>query len=136
MTLNERLAAALEAYTCRAGKVLVEPGAVLFDMDGVLYDSMPGHAVAWKQMCEENGIDAVADEFYAYEGRTGASTINILFQRQFGHGATDEDVKRLYGRKSELFKAMGKPRIMPGAPEAVRAVLDAGAQPVLVTGSA
>lgn len=133
--MDKRLSQALEAYTLRIGHALEAVKAVLFDMDGVLYDSMPGHARAWKQMCDENGIIAEADEFFGYEGRTGASTIDILFLRQYGHGATDDDVRRLYGRKSELFKAMGLPPIMEGAKEAIEAVEAAGAVSVLVTGS-
>lgn len=135
MKNDNSLAVALAAYKARTGYSLSRPRAVLFDMDGVLYDSMPGHAKAWKQMCDENGIVAEPEEFFAYEGRTGASTINILFQRQFGHCANDDEIKRLYARKSELFKAMGDAPIMPGAKHAVDVVLKAGAAPVLVTGS-
>lgn len=135
-TDNDILAAAIARYGARTGITLSTPlRAVMFDMDGILYDSMPGHCLAWKQMCDENGIEADADEFFAYEGRTGASTIDILLQRQFGRHATDDDVRRLYGRKSELFKARGLPPIMPGAQNAVNTVLKAGALPVLVTGS-
>lgn len=133
--LKTKLESALKNYAARTGHRLENAAAVLFDMDGVLYDSMPGHCKAWKQMCDENGIVAQPDEFLVYEGRTGASTIDILFHRQFGHGATPEDVKRLYGRKSELFKAMGAAPLMPGATDAVEAVRTAGATPVLVTGS-
>lgn len=132
----EKINDAFARYAARTGHGISIPlKAVLFDMDGILYDSMPGHCVAWKQMCDENGIEAEADEFLVYEGRTGASTINILYQRQFGHGATDEDVKRLYARKSELFKSRGPAPVMPGAQDAVGLVLAAGALPVLVTGS-
>lgn len=126
---------ALVHYTARTGKTLHRPQAALFDMDGVLYDSMPGHAVAWKKMCDENGIDAVADEFFSYEGRTGASTIEILYLRQFGRKPTPEEIKRLYARKCVFFNAIGEPPVMPGAPDAVGAVLAAGAKAVLVTGS-
>ncbi len=108
---------------------------VLFDMDGVLYDSMPGHARAWMAMCRAEGIDARYDEFFAYEGRTGASIINILFRRQFGRDATEEEKKRLYAVKCAGFAAAGKAPVMPGAIPAVRTVTAAGAQPVLVTGS-
>lgn len=132
---ERKIEEALEAYRLRTGTPLAPVKAVLFDMDGVLYDSMPGHAKAWKQMCDENGIEATADEFYCYEGRTGASTINILYNRAFGHDASEEDIKRLYARKSELFRAMGRPEVMAGARDAVDAVVAAGAVPVLVTGS-
>ena len=134
-TKSAEITKALERYKQRTGHELELPLAVLFDMDGVLYDSMPDHCRAWKQMCDENGIIAEPEEFLAYEGRTGASTIDILLKRQFGRGATDDDVTRLYGRKSELFKAMGEPPIMPGAQRALDIVAAKGALPVLVTGS-
>ena len=43
----------------------------------VLYDSMPGHARAWMEMCRREGLHAEYDEFFGYEGRTGASTISL-----------------------------------------------------------
>ena len=109
--------------------------AVLFDMDGVLYDSMPGHARAWMEMCRREGLHAEYDEFFGYEGRTGASTIDILIRRQYGRAATPEEQKRLYAIKSEVFASFGPAPIMAGATEAVAAVVSAGAVPVLVTGS-
>lgn len=134
--MNDKITKALERYKERTGSALSGSiRAVLFDMDGVLYDSMPGHARAWKQMCDEEGIANNPDEFFGYEGMTGAATINLLYNRQFGHGATEADVKRMYARKSELFKAQGAPIIMPGAQDAVAEVLRAGAATVLVTGS-
>ena len=133
--MKQPLGKALETYAARTGHNLDRPRAVLFDMDGVLYDSMPGHAKAWKKMCDATGIQCEEDEFYAYEGRTGASTINLLYQRQWGHGADDETCRRLYAIKSEHFKALGPPRLMPGATEAVDTVLERGATTVLVTGS-
>lgn len=126
---------ALDRYAHRTAHRLGEVKAVLFDMDGVLYDSMPGHAKAWSAMCKSAGIDCEENEFFAYEGRTGASTINLLYMRQYGHGADDETCRRLYAIKSENFKAMGLPPMMDGASEAVSVVIEAGIPSVLVTGS-
>ncbi|MDE6135536.1 MAG: HAD-IA family hydrolase [Muribaculaceae bacterium] len=134
--MKQKINDALTHYAGRSGAPLSRPvKAVLFDMDGVLYDSMPGHARAWKQMCDENGIDSDPDEFFGYEGMTGAATIDLLFRRQFGRGASEEDARRLYARKSELFKSWGAPEAMPGARAAVGAAVEAGADCVLVTGS-
>ena len=66
--------------------------AVLFDMDGVLFDSMPNHARSWAQVCTRFGLDMTPEEAYLHEGRTGASTINILTQRQWGRNATEEEI--------------------------------------------
>lgn len=109
--------------------------AALFDMDGTLYDSMPRHADAWMQMCRANGINARRDEFFLFEGRTGASTINILFERQFGHPATPEQTEELYRQKTVNFKAMPKPPVMPGAIDVTRLCAEAGLECILVTGS-
>ncbi len=133
MTDTEILAA-LDRYRQR-GRVLNTPVAALFDMDGVLYDSMPNHARAWKSMCDENGIKAELEEFFPYEGRTGASTINVLFNRQYGRNATEEEIKRLYRRKTEFFSAMPPVVMMAGADKAIGTCPELGLACVLVTGS-
>lgn len=109
--------------------------AILFDMDGVLYDSMPAHAKSWQQTIEELGLKSNPEEFYLHEGRTGSSTINIIFQRNFGRNASEEEVQRIYKRKSELFVEYNSGNIIPGAKEALEIVKSAGLTPVLVTGS-
>ena len=75
--------------------------AILFDMDGVLYNSMPAHAKSWQQTVEELGLKTNPEEFYLHEGRTRASTIHIIFQRNFGRDATEEEIQAIYERKSD-----------------------------------
>ncbi|MDE6866981.1 MAG: beta-phosphoglucomutase, partial [Muribaculaceae bacterium] len=65
--------------------------AALIDMDGVLYDSMKLHTLAWYRMMTELGIPCERDEFYLYEGMTGKATINRLFQRAYGRDASQEE---------------------------------------------
>ena len=48
---------------------------VLFDMDGVLYDSMPNHGVAWQRAMKEFGIHFTLEDSYATEGARGVDTI-------------------------------------------------------------
>lgn len=119
----------------RHGYTRLTTRAALFDMDGTLYDSMPLHARAWMEMCAEEGLNAHFDEFFGFEGRTGADTINILFNRQYGHDATPEEIKRLYGRKTEIFAAQPKPPVIKGADMVTRYCRDAAMTTVLVTGS-
>ena len=109
--------------------------AALIDMDGVLYDSMPLHARAWHQMLAEQGIKTDPDEFFLYEGMTGAATINLIFRRELGRDATEEEKKNLYARKSEIFASLGKKKPMPGADRMLAAFVHAGIPRVLVTGS-
>ncbi|MDE5997678.1 MAG: HAD-IA family hydrolase [Muribaculaceae bacterium] len=109
--------------------------AALIDMDGVLYDSMKYHTLAWKQMMEENGIVCSRDEFYLYEGMTGAATIDLLWQREFGHPCDPDKRAALYDYKTKIFKKIGSNEPMPGADRMLRTLCDRGIKCVLVTGS-
>lgn len=127
--------AAIERFMQAHDYGRLTPRAALFDMDGTLYDSMPHHVRAWLGMCRTAGLEATPEDFLMAEGRTGADTIDMLFMRKFGRNATAEEVERLYGIKSANFRAMPPVSLMAGAPEAVRACMDAGLKTVLVTGS-
>jgi HAD superfamily hydrolase (TIGR01509 family) len=111
--------------------------AVLFDMDGVLYDSMPSHVQAWHDTMSGMGVESSKDEYYLYEGRTGHSTINLLFNRTFGRDATPEEIKSLYAKKTQRFVELEYPESKPmtGALEVLEKVKALGLQRIIVTGS-
>lgn len=104
-------------------------------MDGVLYDSMPNHARAWKRVMEHMGIDASPDEFFMYEGCTGAWIINHMIQRQFGREATEAEKLDLYALKCKYFQEQPPVQVMPGAQKLVTELQRRGITTVLVTGS-
>ena len=111
--------------------------AVLFDMDGVLYNSMPSHARAWYETMSALGATASEEDFYLFEGRTGHSTIDILFQRTFGREATEEEKQIIYARKSQRFVELEKPKSIPmsGSLDVLQQVKTLGLQRIIVTGS-
>ena len=104
-------------------------------MDGVLYDSMPGHTLAWKRMMDDSGVECTRDEFYLYEGMTGLATVDLVFRKVFGHGCDPDRAKELYDVKTRYFKEFGPARPMPGADRMLAALGDRGLTRVLVTGS-
>ena len=110
--------------------------AVLFDMDGVLFDSMPNHSYAWSHAMTDFGLKMEPEEVYMNEGRTGKGTINILSNRYWGRDATDEEVERIYEAKSALFNTLPEAQPMPGAMELLNKVRARGLMRVIVTGSA
>ena len=112
----------------------VVPTAVLFDMDGVLFNSMPYHAKAWHQAMADFGFDLSEEEAYMHEGRTGFGTIQILAQRQ-GLNATREMADEMYRVKSAYFARFPEPAPMPGALELIRKMQAEGVMILLVTGS-
>lgn len=126
---------AITEYLRRNSLISISPRAALIDMDGTLYDSMPSHAGAWRQMMLEIGVDVPLEEFFLFEGRTGASTINLLFNRELGRDASPQECQALYKRKTELFSAMPPVDPMPGAKDFLNFLKDTGVKRVLVTGS-
>ena len=71
-----------ESYLRKHNYTNFDLKAVLFDMDGILYDSMPAHAKSWQMTMEEFGYKSTEPiEFYFHEGRVGKSTINIITER-------------------------------------------------------
>lgn len=110
--------------------------AVLFDMDGVLFDSMPNHAYAWSHAMTKFGLAMTREEVYMNEGRTGSATINMLAQRFWGRDATEEEKQLIYEAKSKVFNTCPEAKPMPGALETLQAVKAKGLKIVLVTGSA
>ena len=135
MSSTEHVAAAVAAYKKRTGFSTFCPRAVLFDMDGVLFNSMPNHARSWAQVCTEFGLDMTPEEAYLHEGRTGSATINILAQRHWKRDATPEEVEKIYQEKCRLFNACPEAPKMPGAEDVLRRVKSLGLTIVVVTGS-
>ncbi len=125
----------MNAKGIEAGKILSGKRVALIDMDGVLYDSMKYHTLAWQRMMSELGVDCSREEFYLYEGMTGRATIELLFKRAFGHGVTDERARELYALKTRYFREIGWNEPMPGADRMLKALEAQGIRRVLVTGS-
>ena len=109
--------------------------AVLFDMDGVLFDSMPYHSEAWHKVMKSHGLTLSREEAYMHKGRTGAFTINIVFQRELRREATQEEIESIYQEKSVLFNSYPEAKRMPGAWELLQKVKKDGLIPMVVTGS-
>ena len=94
---------AINNYLQKQGFGEINLKAVLFDMDGILFNSMPNHAEAWHKTMAQFGFTLSREEAYMHEGRTGAGTINIVSLRERGYEATEEEIKQIYQAKSELF---------------------------------
>lgn len=109
--------------------------AVLFDMDGVLFDSMKWHAKSWKQTMDEYNINSKAEEFYLYEGMVGTQTIDYVIQRELDRPATEAEKANIYKRKSDLFAEMNDGSLIPNAVDMVKQVAEKGLSCVIVTGS-
>ena len=109
--------------------------AVLFDMDGVLYDSMGNHAVAWVQSMQKFGINMTADDAYATEGARGVDTIRYMVRQQKGIEISEAQAQEMYDEKSRIFHSMPEAPIMPGILSLMEQISNAGISIGVVTGS-
>ena len=81
--------------------------ALIFDMDGVLVDSMPYHADAWITALNEIGINVSRQDIYDIEGSNHEGLINLVFSRN-GRTPRPCDYEDLAKRKSKIFKSINK----------------------------
>ena len=125
----------VELYIKRNGFRAVCPKAVLFDMDGVLYDSMPNHVVAWRESMAQFGIVMDEHDAYATEGARGVDTITKMVEIQQKRRITMEEAQKMYDVKSRLFHEMPEPPIMRGIPELMEKMRNSGLSINVVTGS-
>lgn len=129
------IAKAIKDYNARFG-VKFHPKAVLFDMDGVLYDSMPHHAIAWQQSMAQFGINMTKHDAYATEGARGFDTVREMVKRQKGIDISEEEAKKIYAVKSKIFHAMPEAPVFDGVRELMQKIVDDGLSVNVVTGSA
>lgn len=126
---------AIDAYLRRNDYDSINLKAVLFDMDGVLFNSMPSHATAWHEVMKIYGMNLSREEAYMHEGRTGASTINLVSLRDRGREATTEEIEEIYREKSRIFNSFPEAERMEGAWELLQQIKASGLKTMVVTGS-
>ena len=125
----------INQYLQKNGFGEFSPKAVLFDMDGVLYNSMPNHAVAWQEAMQQFGIRFTADDSYATEGARGVDTIRKYVLEQQGKEISAEEAQRMYDVKTSIFHRMPTAPIFPGVIDIMQKIKQAGMTIGVVTGS-
>lgn len=111
------------------------PKVVLFDMDGVLYDSMPNHAKAWQRAMTEFGIVFTAEDAYATEGARGVDTVRKYAKDQLGKELTEDEAAEMYQLKAHYFHEMTTTNIFDGVKELMLKIQNSGLKIGIVTGS-
>ena len=129
----------IESYLERHGFGQFSPKAVLFDMVGVIYDSMTKHSVSWHASMKDFGLHMPYEGAYQYEGMRGVETIKTLARAQWNRELTDEEAQKMYAHKAELFAhqcQLTPAQIMPGVKTLMQYIKDNGWKICVVTGSA
>ena len=110
------------------------PAAVIFDMDGVLIDSMPYHFIAWYEALQPLGIRVSAFEVYEREGERWEKSLRD-FITQGGLKPTPELIRNVFLRRRRIFRKYFKRTIFSGAEECLRALKEKGLILGIVTGT-
>lgn len=125
----------IEQYLSKHGFGHFRPKAVLFDMDGVIYDSMPNHARSWHQAMTAIGIQMDESEAYRYEGMRGVETIKLKARQQWNREISDEEAEKVYNLKASAFNQCPPALKMEGTEELMRQIKAEGLTICVVTGS-
>jgi len=108
--------------------------AVIFDMDGVITNTMPDHFRAWKTVLGKEGIHVTHFDVYKREGQRGLNSI-LEICADYGQACPPPKAERLLKEKEELFKRAVKVRFITGARRFIRSLHRQGLALALVTGT-
>lgn len=109
--------------------------AFFFDMDGVLFNSMPHHAEAWQEVMTAHGLNFTIADCFRNEGRTGQDVIDYCIRRDQGRQATEEEIWAIYHEKTEHFRSKGPVEPIAHVKDVLELLQREGAQIWVVTGS-
>jgi beta-phosphoglucomutase len=126
----------LEELTTFVRSPTVPAQAVVFDMDGVVLDSIPQHLRTWQQALAPLGIEVTADVHYPLEGVPTERTAQLLIEHYLGRACSEEEAQQLANAKRAFFRQTFEPRFIRGILPLIHDLRDRGYRLALVTGSA
>jgi beta-phosphoglucomutase len=91
---------------------------IIFDLDGVLVNSMPTHFKAWKAaFAEIAGLDVAERDVYLLEGMRGMELVEKIFeQKDFSDHSL---VRKVHDEKSQIFKSIRSSEPFEGVREMI-----------------
>ena len=93
--------------------------AVVFDMNGVLIDSMPMHTGLSRRLLEEAGMELTEEEMLRYMGRGAEDFFHIVKEEKGGDFDPDELSER---KLREFVDRVAEIPVMTGAADAIRSL--------------
>lgn len=109
--------------------------AVIFDLDGVLIDSMLFYYWAWNEAFKKVGISINKEDIYEREGEKGEITARELYKKYKGKEPNSDIINVITETKDEAFRRIFKVQIFPGALELLTSLKSKSVKLGLVTGS-
>ena len=107
---------------------------LIFDMDGVITDTMPYHFRAWEAVFASEGITAGHEDIYKREGQKGIDSVRELFKEK-RKPYSDIVGQKILGDKERLFKSIFKRKFITGSRSFIKKYHAQGFKLALVTGT-
>jgi beta-phosphoglucomutase len=108
--------------------------AMIFDMDGVIVDSMPYHYLAWYEALRPWGVRVSCFDVYSKEGERWDKTLNDLLKKaKIKPDAST--LNKIFSLRQKIFRKYFKCFIFKGAEEFLRCLKRKGYLLGLVTGT-
>ena len=109
--------------------------AILFDLDGVIVDSLHYHYLAWEHMFKKIGGSVTEESIFLSEGMNSFEILP-LFLKQFNIELPIEKHKKFIEDKRNYFRQIVKLTYYPNAFETIEQLRDLGYSAALVTACA
>ncbi len=116
-------------------KIIIKTKTILFDMDGVITNTMPEHYKAWRTVLLKRKIKVTRLDIYRREGQRGISSVKEIFA-EYNHPFDLTDAKRILQEKEEFFKATTRKRFINGTRSFIKDLKKSGFILAIVTGTA
>ena len=117
--------------------MLKKPGAIIFDLDGVLTDTSEYHYQAWKHLADDEGIPFTHEE--NDDHLRGVSRRESLMYIIRGRQYSEDQIQEMMDRKNryyhELISNMSPNDLVPGGRALLQEIRDAGIKVAIGSGS-
>jgi beta-phosphoglucomutase len=108
--------------------------AILFDMDGVVTDSMPWHYECWTKVLNQRNVFLEKEELYKREGEKGNISVMSIFEEK-GINITQEECMKMLTEKEEMFRSIARVKLFGGIENFIHRISVSGTSVALVTGT-
>jgi len=109
--------------------------AMLFDMDGVIMDSMPYHFISWFELLRQYNVRINPMFVFEMEGVRWDKVMKLAFKQSGVELLPQQAIKEIPKKREQIFNKYFKKYIFDGMPEFIKSLKNKGILVGLVSGS-